>query len=140
MVPAYVIPSELSIRQILALLFAHLRISIPVFLGIVFLMFWVVKSLPKTYMATATLMVNLEARDPLAAQDMPLNTMGSYVATQTQLIRSPALLGKVVERLNLTKDPEYAAGFRGGDNAALAEYVEGNLGRTLQVAMGQASS
>jgi uncharacterized protein involved in exopolysaccharide biosynthesis len=95
-----------------------------------------IKFIPKTYIATTTLIVNLETRDPLAGRDFPVEMVSSYVATQTELMLSPIVLLPVIDQLKLTQDPEFTAGFS-GDRAALREFVEKKLAATIYIETGR---
>jgi len=63
-----------------------------------------------TYVATSSLMVERIADDVLSATNeaQPVIPADSpTVDTAVQVLQSPALLGRVVDRLNLTRDPEF---------------------------------
>ncbi len=94
-----------------------------------------IKSLPKTYTATATLIVNSDVKDPLAGSDLPVGMIANYVSTQIELLTSPIVLLPVVDRLRLTEDTNFTAGFS-GSSEALREFVEKNLALSLQVERG----
>jgi succinoglycan biosynthesis transport protein ExoP len=117
----------LSIAQILTIARAYWKQVVIVALGTTILTAVAIKFLPKTYTATATLIVSTENKDPLAGQQFPIDVLGNYVATQTELMLSPVVLLPVVDKLHLTSDKNYTAGFRGGDATALREYVEKDL-------------
>jgi uncharacterized protein involved in exopolysaccharide biosynthesis len=128
----------MSLTQALAIVRAHWRISLVIWLSVSCVAGIGIKLLPKTFVATATLIVDTGAKDPLAGQEFPLALLASYVATQTELIQSPEVLLEVVRRLKLTTDPEFANGFRGNaDPNSLNDYVERNLAATLQVDQGR---
>jgi polysaccharide biosynthesis transport protein len=132
-------PAGMSLVQVLAIGRAHWRISLVIWLSVSCIAAIGIKLLPKTFVATATLILDTGAKDPLAGQEFPVATLASYVATQTELIQSPEVLLAVVKRLNLTSDKEFAAGFHDSGTGAegLADYVEHNLAATLQVDQGR---
>jgi uncharacterized protein involved in exopolysaccharide biosynthesis len=99
----------------------------------------VVALLPRTYQATATLMVNYEVNDPLNGKEFPIGLLSSYMATQTELLRNPEVLLTVVDRLKLTANEDYTAGYS-GDGSSLREYVQRVLGRNLTIYQGQFGS
>ncbi|MEJ1964000.1 MAG: GumC family protein [Gammaproteobacteria bacterium] len=130
--------SGMSVLQILSILRAywkHSAITVVVLVGV---MAAVIKFLPKSYVATATLMVNIDNKDPLAGREFPAGLQMTYIPTQIELIRSPVILQPVVERLKLTSDPEFTRGFVGSPQA-LTESVERNLNEMLQVQPGMGS-
>jgi uncharacterized protein involved in exopolysaccharide biosynthesis len=94
-----------------------------------------IKFLPKTYTATATLIVDSDVKDPLAGRDFPVEMVANYVSTQIELMTSPIVLLPVIERLKLTEDKDFTAGFSGSPDA-LREFVQKNLATTLQVERG----
>lgn len=92
--------------------------------------------MPKTYTATATVIVNYEVNDPLAGREFPISLMGNYMATQVELLKSPEVLMAVVQRLDLVHNEDYADGFD-GDGAALNEWVASKLAKKLEVGQGK---
>jgi succinoglycan biosynthesis transport protein ExoP len=88
------------------------------------------------YTAVATLIISPENKDPLAGETLPLQLLGAYVVTQAELMTSPVVLLPVVDKLNLTSDPDYSGGFR-GDRAGLRDYVQKRLSYSLQVEIGK---
>jgi uncharacterized protein involved in exopolysaccharide biosynthesis len=61
------------------------------------------------------------------------------MATQTELLRNPTVLLAVVDRLKLTEDADYTAGYR-GDGGGLREYVLQTLDKNLAIYQGQFGS
>jgi succinoglycan biosynthesis transport protein ExoP len=96
------------------------------------------KMLPKTYTATATLMVSADQRDPLGAAQTQQEPIGTYMSTEIQLMQSPAVLLATVDQLKLTEDKKYIAGFNGYGN--VREWVKENLVKDLDIEPGQAGS
>ena len=129
----------MSLAQIVSILRAYWKQSAMIALAVLAVAVVVTKLMPKTYDATATLMVNYDVNDPLAGKEFPVGLMGSYMATQTELMQSPEVLGPVIDRLKLTEVPAYASGNRGGD-ATLREWVETQLRKDLDIEQGKSSS
>ena len=97
------------------------------------------KMLPKTYTASATLMVSNDQRDPMAAnQAQQPEPIGPYMATEIQLMESPSVLLAVVDQLKLTEDKRYIGGYGGYGTAR--EWVKENLVKDLDIEPGQAGS
>ncbi len=96
-----------------------------------------IKFLPKTFTATATLIVGKNKRDPLATQDTPENGLTSYVETQMEVMTSPVILLQVVDRMNLTTDRLLTAGYHGNDPNELREFAAKNLATSLLVEIGR---
>jgi uncharacterized protein involved in exopolysaccharide biosynthesis len=98
------------------------------------------KTLPKTYLATATLMVNTENSDPLASgQAQAATPFFSYMSTEVQLMQSAEVLLPVIDKLKLTSNKDYTDGYRSG-GGDLREWVKENLIKDLDVELGAASS
>jgi uncharacterized protein involved in exopolysaccharide biosynthesis len=91
--------------------------------------------MPKTYSATATLMVNSEISNPLASKDINDALLANYMSTRVQLMQSSEVLMPVIERLKLTQDPEFIQGFS-GDPSALTNYVRDELSDRLEILQG----
>jgi uncharacterized protein involved in exopolysaccharide biosynthesis len=140
-VPHAEMQSGMSMAQIMAMLRAHWKISVVIAVVVVAGAAALTKFMPKTYLGVATLMVNNAANDPLAGQQFQTaaGLIGNYVATQVELIQSAEVLDAVIDRLNLVKDPGYAAGNKGGD-ATLHEWVEAQLRKNIEIDQGRAGA
>jgi uncharacterized protein involved in exopolysaccharide biosynthesis len=95
----------------------------------------IIKFLPHTYIATATLIVNSDVKDPLAGRDIPMQVITDYVSTQIELMTSPIVLQPALQQLKLMQDKDFTGGFT-GSGAALQEVVERNLAAAIQVERG----
>src|SRR5665213_1059548 len=138
--PSYEPPYEspgLSLAQVLAILRAHRRLAAIITVSIIALSAVVIKLLPKAYTATATMIVSYQMSQ--TGSEIPSWLIGTYMATQVELMHSTEVLMPVVDQLGLAYDPEFAAGFRGGDSTALRTYAEDNLDKKLTVEQGQGS-
>ena len=131
--------SGLSPQQIWTIVWAYRKLSLAIALVIVGLSAAVVAMLPRTYQATATLMVDYDVNDPLNGKEFPIGLLSSYMATQTELLRNPTVLLTVIDRLKLTENEQYAAGYN-GDGSGLREYVLQTLDKNLAIYQGQFSS
>ena len=131
-------PGGISVAQVICILRAYWLYSLLTFVMLVSVLGLVIKMLPKVYVATATLIVNHENKDPLAARDFGLGEVNTYIPTQIQLITSQVVLQPVVARLNLTSDPEFTGGFV-GPPGALNDVVSKSLREALQVQQGAGS-
>jgi len=121
----------LSLPQIFAILRAYRLQTLMIVVAISVLMGGLIKLMPKTYTATATLMVNPEGNDPLAGNNQGMATpMFNYMSTESQLMLSAEVLLPVIDRLNLTQDKNYTAGYK-GDGSTLRDWVRENLVTTV---------
>ena len=125
----------MSVAQVVAMVRARWKPIVIIAVSITVLGAVAIKSLPKTYTATATLIANSDVKDPLAGRDFPVEMIANYVSTQIELLTSPIVLLPVVDRLRLTQDKDFTAGFS-GSSEALREFVEKNLSLSLQVERG----
>jgi len=133
-------PQEgMSMPQMLAILRAHRWKSVLVALLVIIAAAVATKLMPKTYTSVATLMVNPQGTDPLANREVPMSLLGSFYATELELIQGPDVLDEVIERLDLTRVPEFASGNRGGE-ATLRDWVETRLRRNLDIEPGHGGS
>jgi uncharacterized protein involved in exopolysaccharide biosynthesis len=95
--------------------------------------------LPKTYTASAQVMVSYDVNDPLGGKEFPAGLLTSYMSTQVELIGNAATLLQVVDRLKLTRNKDYTKGFD-GDPRALPEYVVKKLQKDLEIKQGNYGS
>ena len=132
-------PPGLSLAQVVSILWAYRFVSAIIACTVLALGVVVTKFLPKTYAATATLMVNNNISDPLAGKTADERVAWTFIPTEMQLIESPGVLLGVVDKLNLTQQKDFGDGCsRAG--AALRDCVARNLGKRLLVDQGAQGS
>ncbi|MGH9484995.1 MAG: GumC family protein [Terriglobales bacterium] len=127
------LPAGLSIPQILAIADHYWKFGAAIAVAILVLSAVVIKLLPQTYVATATLIVNPVQQNPVQQQIQP---SADYVATQGELIMSPIVLLPVVDQLGLVHDSRFVSGFRDRGPAALRQYAEQVLAANLNIQQG----
>lgn len=127
-----------TVLQIWHMLYARWWLSILIFMLVVALGFLAIKNMPKTYQATAALIVNYDNTDPLAGRNQGVGQTYSFFPTQVELINNNVVLRPVVDRLKLQNDPEFSGGFV-GDPQALIDIVLNNLRSSLNVQPGAGS-
>jgi succinoglycan biosynthesis transport protein ExoP len=120
----------MTLAQIGSILWARRKQSIIIALVLIVATAVTAKLLPKTYPATATLMVNYQVNQ--GGQEW-VSLLTSYMSTQIALMRSPVVLLPVVKRLNLTEDREFTEGYR-ANGGSLRDWVEQNLAEALDIA------
>jgi protein tyrosine kinase modulator len=116
----------MSLSQLMSILYAYRWYSLITMVALISLLTFAIKLLPKVYVATATLIVNYETKDPLSGRVSPAGETNTYIPTQIELMLSRVVLQPVVDRLKLTADKEFTNGFV-GPPAALNEVVTKNL-------------
>jgi protein tyrosine kinase modulator len=128
----------MSLSQVMSIARAYRWHIVTSVLALVLVAGILIKLLPKVYVATATLIVNYENKDPLAGRDFPAGEVGTFIPTQIELITSRVVLNPVIQQLKLTTDPEFTHGFV-GQPAAVNEVVAKSLQAALQVQQGLGS-
>jgi succinoglycan biosynthesis transport protein ExoP len=137
MMPEQFEQQGMSLVQIAAMVRARWKPIVIIAVTVTLLGAIAIKFLPKTYTATATLIADTDVKDPLAGRDFPVEMIANYVSTQIELMTSPIVLLPVVDRLKLTEDKNFTAGFGGSSDAlALREFVEKNLASSLLIERG----
>jgi polysaccharide biosynthesis transport protein len=127
-----------TILQILHMVLAHVWLSVGIFVLMVGLAFIAIKNLPRSYDATAALIVNSDNADPLAGRNFPIGQTGSFFPTQMELINNAVVLRPVIDRLKLQTDTRFTGG-DAGDPPPLDDVILGNLRSSLRVQQGGGS-
>jgi chain length determinant protein EpsF len=90
--------------------------------------------MPKTYLGEASVVINSHTTDPITGTPTPgVDTASTIVATQTDVITSRNVALKVVDRLNVAKDPDYLKKFMeatdgiGSARIWLADYLSARV-------------
>lgn len=138
-VPLELVHPGLSVVQILAMLRAYRWLGLGVVLLVLSLTGLALGFWPRSYLATVSLMVNYEVNDPSNGKDLPVGQVGSYIATQVELMQTPAVLLEVVDRLALTDDPHYRRGYR-GESGTLRDWAAARVGKALSIYQSQRGS
>lgn len=139
MMPRQFINPGMSLRQLLAILWAWRRQSLMIAGSVIALAAIACSLWPRTYTSMATLMVNYEVNDPLGGREFPVGLLGSYMSTQVELARGSEVLQPVIKRLALTTDERYAKGYTGKPEG-LAIWIEDRLRKDLLVEQGRYGS
>jgi uncharacterized protein involved in exopolysaccharide biosynthesis len=137
LVPTEYAQSSLNWGQLAAILRANKRRAATIALALFAATLLIVWVLPKSYTAQATVMVNFESND--GTRQAPPDLYASYLATQVQLIQSREVLDETINRLELTKDPEFTSGFKDNGVSTLQTFVEKKLAAALSVELGKGS-
>jgi succinoglycan biosynthesis transport protein ExoP len=127
-----------TILQLWLMVRAHLWLSMGLFVLLLALAFVAIKKLPKSYTATATLIVDMDKTDPLAGRNYSAAQSNTFFPTQMELIYNSVMLMPVVDRLQLQKDSNFTRGFT-GDPKTLNDVVLENLRGALGVKQGTGS-
>ncbi len=95
----------MNFSQLLSILVARKWIFIWVFFVTIFVTTVISFLLPKTYTATASLVINSKGADPVTGFMLPASLMPGFMATQVGIIQSRNVALKVVDKLGVTKNP-----------------------------------
>lgn len=124
-------PAGITLRQLWAIVWSY-RMAIGMMVSVAVIATWIASStMPKVYVGTATIAVNVNGDDPRAEDE-------AFLPRQKERVRSSRTLYPVVDRLALADLQEFQAGFPGDANAgSLRQYVMQRLSRRVSVAFGR---
>jgi uncharacterized protein involved in exopolysaccharide biosynthesis len=138
-IPAAFLHPGLSLSQVRSIVWAYRRLSLFIMIVVLAATAALLSWWPRTYTAKVTLIVNYQVNDPLNGKDLPIGQVGSYIATQVELLQTPGVLLAVVDRLHLTGNADFASGFR-NSGGTLADWVANKLSRRLTIYPSQIGS
>ena len=132
----------MNLSQFLRILLARKRILIATLLVSVSVAFLISISMPKTYKATATVLINYKGMDTLTGMVMPSQLMPGYMATQIDIITSKNVAARVVDQLKLAQNSEVVAQFTKttGGRGNVRDWLADLLLRKLDVVPSRESS
>ncbi|WP_432382721.1 chain length determinant protein EpsF [Duganella sp. P38] len=98
--------------------------------------------LPKTYRATASVLLNYKGLDPVTGMMMPGQLMTGYLATQVDIIGSKNVALRVVDSLKLAQNPAVIEQFNDdtGGQGTVRDWLASLLLKKLEVEPGRESS
>ena len=131
----------MNLRQILLILRLRWWLVLLVFTLVVAGTAGVSMFLPKKYQANTTLLLDVKT-DPLLATLMPSLATPGYIATQTEIIQSDRIAGRVVKMLGLAQNPAAVAQWRDDTEGRipLDKYFGDMMQRGLLVEPGRGST
>jgi succinoglycan biosynthesis transport protein ExoP len=98
--------------QFLLILKARFKIIVLTFVVVVATSLLVTLSLPKSYQATTSLLLNYKGVDSVTGVAMPAQLVPGYMATQVDIIKSRNIALKVVDKLGLVQSEQVQAQFQ----------------------------
>jgi chain length determinant protein EpsF len=102
----------MNVHLFLLILLARKKIILSTLLVTVLLALGFSLVQPKTYKATASVLLNYKGVDPLTGFTMPGQLMPGYMATQIDIISSKNVAGRVVDALHLATSPAVVQQFQ----------------------------
>ena len=124
----------MNLYQFFSVLRARRMMVLVIFLSTIALALAYVMLRPKNYTATAPVLVDMRANDPLAQPTYQSIVPQSYMATQMDIVRSNRVAERVVEMLGLEKDPKSTEDWRkAGGQGTLKSWLASDLQTGLEV-------
>lgn len=125
----------MSFNQFWIILRARYKLVLAAMLITVGTVFVISLSLPKTYMATNTLVLNYKGTDPLTGQAPPAQVMDNYMATQVNIVESENAAMKVVTALKMDQQASARQQFNAetGGHGDIRNWLAKRLLRNLDV-------
>lgn len=123
----------MNLRQFLLVLRLRWWVVIGVLVLVLGGAFAVTKLLPKQYSAETSVLLDVKT-DPLVATLMPSMASASFIATQTEIIRSERVAGRVVKMLGLDRNPDAVAQWREATEGRIP--IETYYGSSIQKGLG----
>ena len=124
----------MSFKQFLLIIRARLRMISILFVSVVLVVIALSLLLPRSYTATATLVINAKGLDPVSGVMLPYQLSPGYLATQEAIIGSQQVAVRVVSALQLQDVPSLQRQFaRSGGRVEIRDYVAGLLLKKLSV-------
>lgn len=96
----------MTLNQFLLMIKARFKLVLAILLTVVLSATGISLLLPKSYTATASVVLDVKSPDPIAGMVLPALFQPGYMATQVDLLRSERVIRGVIQRLNLTASPE----------------------------------
>ena len=132
----------MTVQQLLRVLWARRKLALAVLGAIVLVAMAVNLLMPRTYLATTSLVVEQRLTDPVTGANVQTQNTGDYLATQVDVIASHNVASKVVERFKLDEVPVVRSQFlraTGGAGTA-RDWLADQLLESLQVTPSRSSS
>jgi chain length determinant protein EpsF len=132
----------MNFQQIILILLARKKLIISIFFSTILAVIVASLVLPKTYKATASVLLNYKGVDPLTGLMLPGQLLPGYMATQIDIITSKNVALRVVSQLKLDKDPETIKDYNELDekNDSIQDWLAARLLRKLEVVPSRESS
>jgi chain length determinant protein EpsF len=102
----------MTLYEILLTVKARWRSATAVFAVVVAIGCLITAALPKQYIASAAVVLDVKSADPIAGAVMPALAISSYMATQSDIIQSERVISRALRELKLDKDPSLRAKWR----------------------------
>lgn len=129
----------LSFTQLFHILKAYAVFIAAVLAVTVLVTILLVSTLPKSYEATAALIIEFQSDDAARGDRLPSNLEKSYLLTQADVIRSQKVMLRVIEQMNLTEDPEVLEAYEDVPPESIDTAIARDMLEGLEVTVGEES-
>ncbi|HUJ00405.1 MAG TPA: chain length determinant protein EpsF [Usitatibacter sp.] len=124
----------MNVHQFLLALRGRLAVCLALFAGTVAAAIAVTILLPRTYEATASVLVDNRDEQSLSTPGQPVREQTGYMQTQMDVIQSQRVARRVVENLKLADDPGARAAFaKSGARGSIEDWLASALRTQVQV-------
>jgi chain length determinant protein EpsF len=132
----------MNVQQFLLILLARKKIILATLVVTVLLALGVSLIQPKTYKATASVLLNYKGVDPLTGLTMPGQLLPGYMATQIDIISSKNVALRVVDALHLASSPAVIQQFNEATNGqgTVRDWLADLLLKKLEIVPSRESS
>ena len=130
----------MNVQQFLLALRGRLPVFLALFAGTVAAAIVVTLLLPRTYVASASVLVDNRDEQSLSNPGQPVREQTGYMQTQMDVIQSQRVARRVVENLKLADDPATRAAFgRSGAHGSIEDWIASALRTQVHVDSSQSS-
>ena len=131
----------MGLAQMLRILKGRLLLFVAVVLSVVAAVGIISVLSPKKYVAELALVVDLQGSDPMKQSALAPALVPTYLATQTEIIRSRNVALKVIDKMGLATKPEVVESFRGsGADSDFMSWLVGNVLRNVDAKTARSSN
>jgi succinoglycan biosynthesis transport protein ExoP len=132
----------MNVHQFLLIVLARKKIILSILAATVLLTLGFSLVQPKTYKATASVLLNYKGVDPLTGLTMPGQLLPGYMATQIDIISSKNVALRVVDSLKLASSPAVLAQFSAAaeGRGSVRDWLADLLLRKLEITPSRESS
>ena len=130
------IQGGLGFTQLFHIFKAYLLFIVIVVAVTIALTLAVLKVVPKTYEATAAIIVDFQSDDSAGGGRLPPHLEANYLATQVDIITSQIVMLKVVERMQLADDPKMQEAYAATEQiGTLNDFVIEKLQKSIELSV-----
>lgn len=123
----------MNLRQFLLILRARYLLILAMLVVTVAATIAVSLSLPKQYIATAAVVVDVKSPDPVAGMYLPGLAMPGYMATQVDILNSVRVTQRVIKLANLDQDAKAKADWQREGRGSFETWLVTRVQRSLEI-------